>query len=73
MPEGNKMFVLGAAFMAGLSLMANALHWFISPAAYVASDTRTLLIAAQALAGIAIAAYSYVWSRRSAAATLQTT
>ena len=71
MTAANRMFILGGTFMAGLSLAAKAAHWFITPAAYAASDGRTIAVVVQACVGLALAAFALLAKRSARGASAQ--
>lgn len=67
MARANRMFILGAMFMGGLWVFSHALHWFITPSAYTASEARNVAVGAQALVGLALAGFALWRARRSGA------
>lgn len=65
MSAASKMFTLGGVFVGGLSILGNALYWFLTPMAHPeASQARIIAVGVQALAGLAASAYACMRARR---------
>jgi hypothetical protein len=63
------MFWFGGGFAAGLSIAANAFHWFITPMAHPdASQGRMAAVGVQALAGLLLSAWTWIQAKRESAA-----
>jgi hypothetical protein len=59
-----RAFYLGALCMGGAVLLANSLHWFITPAAYGASSGQRIGVVAQAAVALAVALWGYARFKR---------
>lgn len=68
MSAGSKMFALGGVCVAGLFILGNALHWFMTPMAHpAASRERMVAVGVQAVVGLVLSAYGYIRARRESA------